>query len=590
MNRRKFTLLHLGSDDLCYYLKDDMLKAHENIARMVDTMGEFITLKFLDGTVRQYKSGTPLLAIARDLQTEERFPAVAAKVNNDLKDLQSCVKEDCSIEFIGLSTDPGIKVYQRSLTFIMIIAAAELFPDGEITVEHSLSRGLYCELHIGRDITAQDVADIKQRMAEIIEADIPIVRRSYPIQEAIQLFDAAGRTEKVKLLKQLKREKVSIYYCGDKYDYFYGTMVPSTSYLKIFDLQYYKPGLILRFPEKENPFELPGFIEQPKLAKIFSESEQWAKILRCDYVATLNDIVHQGNSGELIRIAEALHEKKIAQIADFIAEHSREVRVILVAGPSSSGKTTFAQRLGIQLRVNGLRPVPISIDDYFVDRDYTPRDEYGNYDFETIDAIDLELFNEHLHELLQGKEVKLPSYNFTIGKREYKGRSIQIEKNQPLIIEGIHGLNERLTRAVSKDNKVKIYISALTQLAIDSHNRIPTTDTRLIRRIVRDSQFRAHDALSTLKLWASVRRGEDRNIFPFQEEADIMFNSALIYELAVLKKYAQPLLEKVNADQPEFSEAMRLLNFLAYFEDIQDEEVPSNSILREFIGNCCFYR
>lgn len=553
-------------------------------------MGELVAVQFMNGTVKRYECGTPLLTIAREFESQEGIPIVAAKVNNDLKDLQSSVKVDSIIEFVNLSTDPGIKVYQRSLTFIMTVAVEELFPAGEITVEHSLSRGFYCELHIDRDITVDDVVNIKQRMAEIIEADIPIVRRSYPIQEAIQLFEAAGRTEKVKLLKQLKREKVSIYYCGDKYDYFYGTMVPSTAYLKLFDLQYYSPGFILRFPEKERPFEIPEFIEQPKLAKIFRESEQWAKILRCDYVATLNEYVYKENSAEIIRVAEALHEKKIAQIADFIAEHSREVRVILVAGPSSSGKTTFAQRLGIQLRVNGLRPVPISIDDYFVNRDFTPRDEYGQYDFETIDAIDLELFNEHLSELLQGKEVQLPSYNFTTGQREYKGRSIQIEKNQPLIIEGIHGLNEKLTRAVPKDNKVKIYISALTQLSIDSHNRIPTTDTRLIRRIVRDNQFRAHDALNTLKLWASVRRGEDRNIFPFQEEADIMFNSALIYELAVLKKYAQPLLEKITADQPEFSEARRLLNFLVYFEDIQDEEVPSNSILREFIGNCCFYR
>ena len=553
-------------------------------------MGDLLTVRFTDGTSRRYECGTSLLTIAHEISSAKNVPIVAAKVNNDLKDLQSGIKEDCTVEFLDISTDPGIKVYQRSLTFVLVTAAAEVFPAGTITVEHSLNRGLYCELHIDRDITTEDVDKIRKRMKALIEADIPIIRRSYPIQEAIQLFEAAGRTEKVKLLKQLKREKVSIYYCGDSYDYFYGTMVPSTSYLQVFDLVFYRPGLILRFPEKERPSELPPYIEQPKMARIFREAEQWAKILRCDYVASLNDYVHMGDSADLIRVAEALHEKKIAQIADYIAEHTKEVRVILVAGPSSSGKTTFAQRLSIQLRVNGVRPVPISIDDYFVDRSQTPRDEFGDYDFETIEALDLELFNNDLTKMLEGEDVQLPSYNFTTGKREYRGRSIRLAKDQPLIIEGIHGLNERLTSAVSRDHKVKIYISALTQLSIDSHNRIPTTDTRLIRRIVRDSQFRAHDALATLKLWASVRRGEDRNIFPFQEEADIMFNSALIYELAVLKKYAKPLLEQVTAEASEFSEAKRLLNFLEYFEEIPDAEVPANSILREFIGDCCFYR
>lgn len=553
-------------------------------------MGETVTLHLTDGTFKQYERGTSLLTIARDFQTTGSIPIVAAKVNNDLKDLQYIISEDCTVEFVDLSTEPGIKVYQRSLTFVMIAAVAEIFPAGEVTVEHSLSRGLYCEIHAEREITEQDVDQIKQKMQQIIDTAVPIIRKSYPIHEAVQLFEAAGRLEKVKLLKQLKREKVSIYYCGELYDYFYGTMVPNTSYLQVFDLAFYKPGLILRFPEKEKPWEIPEFIEQPKMARVFREAEHWAKIMNCDYVATLNEQIQHGESADIVRIAEALHEKKIAHIADFIAENSREVRVILVAGPSSSGKTTFAQRLGIQLRVNGVKPVPISIDDYFVNRCHTPRDEYGNYDFETIEALDLELFNQHLTGLLDGREVQLPSYNFTTGQREYKGRAIRIEKNQPLIIEGIHGLNERLTSSVPKDHKVKIYISALTQLSIDSHNRIPTTDTRLIRRIVRDNQFRAHNALNTLKLWPSVRRGEDRNIFPFQEEADIMFNSALIYELAVLKKYAEPLLQEVTEDQAEFLEASRLLNFLAYFEDIPDEDVAFNSILREFIGSSCFFK
>ncbi|MCX7780987.1 MAG: nucleoside kinase [Negativicutes bacterium] len=553
-------------------------------------MGEYVSVQFMDGTVKQYPCGTTLLEIAGEVQPLHTAPIVAAKVNNDLKDLQSRINHDCRVDFVDLTTDAGIKVYQRSLAFVMITAAQDVFPEGEVTVEHSLSKGFYCELHLGREISAEDVMKIKRRMQELIAGNIPIVRCSYPLEEAIRLFESKGRPEKVKLLKQLKRDKVSIYYCGNAYDYFYGTMAPNTSYLKVFDLTYFAPGFILRFPEKEQPDKLPAFVAQPKLARVFREAEQWAKILHCDYVATLNEHVQSGQGGDIVRIAEALHEKKIAQIADYIAEHQREARVILVAGPSSSGKTTFAQRLSIQLRVNGLRPVPISIDDYFIDRDRTPRDEAGNYDFENIEAIDLELFNQDITSLLRGEMVELPSYNFTKGEREYKGRRIRIDQDQPLIIEGIHGLNERLTEAVPREQKVKIYISALTQLSIDSHNRIPTTDTRLIRRIVRDSQFRAHDALATLKLWPAVRRGEDRNIFPFQEEADIMFNSALIYELGVLKKYAEPLLGQVQQEQPEYSEARRLLNFLEYFADIADEEVPANSILREFIGNCCFYR
>ncbi len=414
------------------------------------------------------------------------------------------------------------------------------------------------------------------------------MRKRLPTSAAIKLFAGTGHPEKAKLLKMLNRETVSIYYCEEVYDYFYSSLVPSTGYLKVFGLKYYPPGFILRFPARENPRELPAFVDQPKLARIFGEAEQWGKILNCGYVSTLNDYIEENSVKDIIRVAEALHEKKIAQIADYIAEHRREVRIILVAGPSSSGKTTFAERLSVQLRVNGVRPVPISLDDYFVDRAYTPRDEQGNYDFEDIEALDLELFNKHLTELLAGREVVLPAYNFMTGEREYRGRKIRIKADQPLIIEGIHGLNERLTQAIDKERKVKIYISALTQLSIDNHNRIPTTDTRLIRRIVRDSQFRNNNAGKTLQIWPSVRRGEERNIFPFQEEADIMFNSALIYELAVLKKYAEPLLEQVPPDSQVYPEARRLLKFLAFFRLGDETEVPTNSILREFIGNSCF--
>ena len=553
-------------------------------------MGEIISVRFSNGQTCQYPKGVTVLDMSQEEAGKRLSPIVAAKVNNELWDLQIPVEKDSVVEFLDLHSDEGIKVYQRSLTFVLVTAAAELFPDSEITVEHSLSKGLYCELHRGaQEGSEQDVAALEKRMEQIIAEDRPIIRKVITLQQAIELFEGAGRMEKVKLLSQRSLEYVNIYYCGHTFDYFYGTMVPRTGYLQKFGLKFYPPGLILRFPEKENPADLPPFQEHPKLAKVFLEAEQWGKIMHCGYVGDLNEYNETDQLTDIIRVAEALHEKKVAQIADFISEHRKEVRVILVAGPSSSGKTTFAQRLTIQLRVNGVRPVPISLDDYFVNRDNTPRDDKGNYDFEAIEAIDLELFNEHLTRILAGEEVKIPSYNFITGVREYRGHTIRINKDQPLIIEGIHGLNERLTCSITKEHKVKIYISALTQLSIDNHNRIPTTDGRLIRRIVRDSQFRSHDALRTLQMWPSVRRGEERNIFPFQEEADIMFNSALIYELAVLKDCAAALLEKVEPHEEVYSEARRLLSFLAYFKSAESNHIPPNSILLEFVGNSCFY-
>ncbi|MBP2654353.1 MAG: udk [Firmicutes bacterium] len=539
---------------------------------------------------REYECGTSLLSICHEFQSLFPTNIVAAKVNNIVKDLNSILTDNCTIDFLDMTTTEGMRVYQRSLVFVLVAAARELYPEGEVTVEHSLSKGLYCELHFGREVVAKDICKLEECMRKIIAANLSFVRKKVAKDDALELFKASGQPEKVRLLEQLARDSASIYYCGDVYDYFYGTMVPGTGYLKLFEIRHCAPGIILRFPEKERPDELPEFVEQPKLAKIFHEAEEWGRVLRCGYVGALNQAVQENKIDEIVRVAEALHEKKLAQIADYIAGHRKEVRVILVAGPSSSGKTTFAKRLNVQLRVNGVRPESISLDDYFVDRGLTPRDENGNYDFESIEALDLELFNEHLVRLLKGENVKIPTYNFIVGQREYRGHTLQLEPDQPVIIEGIHGLNERLTKAVGHDQKVKIYISAITQLSIDNHNRIPTTDTRLIRRIVRDSQFRAHDALQTLQLWPSVRRGEERNIFPFQEEADIMFNSALIYELGVLKSYAEPLLKEVTSDKSEYSEAMRLLNFLSFFRSINIDEVPSNSILREFLGKSCFYK
>lgn len=536
-----------------------------------------------------YEKGICLKKVSEDFQKFYQSPVVAAKVNHIVKDLQSCLDEDVILDFVELNSEWGIKIYQRSISFLLIAAVKECMPSAEVTVEHSLGNGLFCELHLGRPICQADVDQLESHMRQIIAQDRPILKQALLKEEAILLFEKSGQKEKAQLIRNLEREKVSIYYCGDVYDYLYGPMIFSTGQLQLFALTLYKSGLIVRVPQKGRVDIVPSFVEQEKLANIFAEAEQWAGILHCNYVEHLNGYTRRKDISDIIRVSEALHEKKFAQIADFISKHIDQVRLISIAGPSSSGKTTFAQRLRIQLRVNGIVPETISLDDYFMDRIYTPRDEKGNYDFEALEALDIELFNEHLVLLLRGEEVEIPYYNFITGTREWRGNVIQLKRNQPIIIEGIHGLNERLTQKVPRENKFKIYISALTQLAIDGHNRIPTTDTRLIRRIVRDYHFRGSNALKSLRQWPAVRHGEEKNIFPYQEEADVMFNSALIYELGVLKKYAEPLLQKVEPKEAEYAEAVRLLDFLAYFEAIEDErEIPVNSILREFIGKSCF--
>lgn len=514
---------------------------------------------------------------------------LAVRINHEVKHLNTPLTADAKVEFLDVATMDGNKIYQRTLSMVLVAAMKELYPCGEVGVEHSLSGGLYCTLSLGRTVQEEDVRALEQRMREIVAQRRPIFKKILPRQEAIILFAAENQPTKVRLLESLEREIVSLYYCGDTHNYFYGVMAPNTAQVPLFALQPYHEGFVMLFPSRERPGEVPVFVDHPKLAQVFQEAEAWGNILECDNVGSLNGHLASGQTAPLVRIAEALHEKKIAQIADFIAEHRQQVRLILIAGPSSSGKTTFAQRLNIQLRVNGVKPLSISLDDYFVNREYTPIDEEGKPDFESIDAIDLKLFNHHLGCLLAGEEVETPSFNFHTGRREVNGKRLRIAANQPLIVEGIHGLNERLTQAVPRQNKIKVYISALTQLSLDQHNRIPTTDARLLRRIARDHQFRSHDALATLRIWPSVRRGEERNIFPYQEEADVMFNSALIYELAMLRKHVQPLLEAIGPGYSEYSEAKRLLSFLAYFHDVEDTLVPANSILREFIGGSCFH-
>ena len=540
-------------------------------------------------TGKIYSATMKLEEISKDFQQFHQAPIVAAKIDNILKALQSPIGQYQSLVFVDMTSEDGIKVYRRSVMFLLIIAIHELFEDADLIVEHSINKGLYCEVHGDRLLNERDIETIERRMRKIIAEKRKISKRTLPKADAVRLFKQTGQIEKANLIASLQQETVSIYCCGEFYDYLYGPMLPSTESLDLFAIDYYKPGLIVRTPERDDPTQVSELLEQSKLAAVFSEAQNWAKILHCDYVSDLNRYNKNKVMGDIIRISEALHEKKIGQIADFITGNIQKIRLILIAGPSSSGKTSFAQRLRVQLRVNGIEPISISLDDYFLDRNFTPRNEKGEYDFEALGALDVELFNQHLLKLLAGETVEIPYYNFVTGKREWHNHLLQVGETQPIILEGIHGLNEELTKSIERAAKFKIYISALTQMAIDGHNRIPTTDARLIRRMVRDHQSRGAYALKTIKQWPDVRAGEEKNIFPYQEEADVMFNSALIYELGILKKYATPLLEKVSPDVPEYSEAIRLLDFLEYFNDIYaEEDIPNNSILREFIGKSCF--
>lgn len=527
--------------------------------------------------------------LASRFQPAYKAQIVAAIVNNELKELHHKLEETgTTLRFVDLTSEDGIRIYQRSLSFVFIRATMEIFYGCKVKVHHSLSKGLYCEFDYNRPLTVEDIGQIRQRMQEIIDRNEPFLKETVSTEVATRLFNQHGMDAKEKLMKYRRHEYIHLYTLGWLRDYFYGYMVPSTGYLKLFGLIPYDKGVILQHPTKYSPSSLPEFEEHRQLAKIYSEAEEWAHILDISYVANLNERIESNLQGELIQVAEALHEKKVAQIADLITE--KGARVVLIAGPSSSGKTTFAHRLMVQLRVNGLKPITLSTDDYFVDREKTPLDEDGNFDFESIDSVNVEQFNEVLTRLLEGEAVSMPIFNFKLGKQEFPGKILQIGPKQPIIIEGIHGLNDRLTAMIPKDEKFKIYISALTSLNVDDHNRIPTTDTRLIRRIVRDSKYRGHSAKRTISMWPSVRRGEERNIFPYQESADAMFNSALPYELAVLKRYADPLLREIGADEPEYSEAKRLLKFLHYFLVIEDEDlIIQTSIIKEFIGGSCFH-
>lgn len=548
-------------------------------------------MRWEKGMGREIPAEMTLLELAQEVQKKGEPLIVAARVDNVLRDLQTPVGDFHTIELVDTRSEFGRRIYRRSVVFLLIMAVRELYSETEVVVQFTAHKGLYCAIQSPFDMTESVVLELEQRMREIVAENRPIVKKRLQREEVVQLFKKSEQIEKANLVMSLETEKASLYYCGEFYDYLFGPMVSATGVLDKFALDAMPGGVLLRTPEPSAPEIVPAFKEQPKFGSILMEAERWASVLHCDYVSDLNRYIRRGEVADIIHVSEALHEKKIAEIADHIASNIKELRLILIAGPSSSGKTSFAQRLRIQLRVNGIEPVSISLDDYFRNWEDTPRTKDGAYDFENIGALDVELFNDHLVRLLNGEEVILPHYNFLTGKREVGSEHLSIAPTSPLIVEGIHGLNEALTASVPRGKKFKIYISALTQLNIDAHNRIPTTDARLLRRMVRDYQFRGAYALKTLRQWPDVRAGEEKNIFPFQEEADAMFNSALIYELAVLKRYAVPLLEMVPRDVPEYTKANRLLDFCRCFSDITEEyDIPNNSLLREFIGKSIFFK
>ncbi len=515
---------------------------------------------------------------------------MACKISNEVKSLDDAkLKKDCNFDIVDYTTADGSRIYVRGLTFIMLKAFGEVYPELKITVNYSLGHSVYCEAEDGAEITYEMIENVEKRMREIVNEDIHFEKRVLTIEEAKNLYEKDGRDDKLGIIGNRMKSHVSVYACGETINYFYGVMPLSTGVIKYFDIMNYEKGFIIVYPRRSNPTVVERIAETKKLYTTFDDYDRLHKALNVANVSELNAWVKSGKIADLIRISEALHEKKLANIADMIAS-DREKRIVLIAGPSSSGKTTFAQRLGIQLRVNGIEAVTLSMDNYFVNREENPRDEDGNYDFECLEAIDVKLFNEQLTALLNGEEVSLPTFDFATGTRQYLGNFARLKENQVLVIEGIHGLNEKLTESIPRSKKFKIYISALTALNIDDYNRISTTDSRLLRRMLRDSKYRRHSATATLKMWPSVRRGEEKYIFPYQEEADVMFNSSLVYEIAVLKTYVEPLLADVGRDEPEFSEAKRLYEFLGYFLPIEKDDIPINSIIREFIGGGCFYR
>ncbi len=540
---------------------------------------------------REFPEGTSLIEIYNQLGLNMPYGPVSAKVNNKVENLNFRVYYNKDIEFLDITSASGMRTYVRSLCFILVKAVDDLYPCGTISLEHPVSKGYFCKLHIDRTIGLDDVSRIKKRMQEIINDDLPITRYEQRTEEVIKIFQERGMTDKVKLLSTSGQLYSFYYKLGETLDCYYSSLVPSTGYIKKFDIVKYYDGLLLQIPNRNNPDKIEELIKQEKMLEVFQEHHRWNEILGISTVGDFNIACNEGHAIDLINVSEALQERKIVKIADEISARQNgdnRIKIILISGPSSSGKTTFSKRLSIQLMTNGLKPYPISLDDYFVNRDNTPLDENGNHDFESLYAVDLPFFKKQLETLLEGGEVELPKFNFTSGMRESSGTKFRLEDNMILILEGIHALNPELTPNIPADNKYKIYVSALTTILLDKHNYIPTTDNRLLRRIIRDYKYRGNSAEATISRWPSVRAGEEKWIFPYQENADAMFNSALLFELAVIKDHIEPILRKVPNSSPEYSEAHRLLHFLSYFVSIRDTELPPTSLLREFLGGSSF--
>ena len=538
---------------------------------------------------KEYPLGVTLEEIKNDLGIKLDSPVVGALVNHKVKELSFAVVKSKNIRFIDYSHPDGVRLYVRSLLFVLYAAVKEVFPLANLKIMHGISNGYYCEFeNLDQAITDSDIFSIKSEMDRIIEMDLPFEKKGLPTQLAVEILQSQGLVHKAQLFSQQGTLFSYINFLGKHANYFYGHLLPSTGYLKHYGIRAHYDGILIQVPKQSNFSKLRKVFPQDKLFDIFQEHKDWAEILNVSNIGSLNKFTEDGRSGDIIKISEALHEKKVAEIANMIFERRNNVRIVLIAGPSASGKTTFSKRLAVQLSVNGLRPYMISLDDYFVDRERTPLDEHGEYDFESLRAIDVEYFNEQLLQLFAGKTIELPKFDFALGHRVKSGKKLKLEPADILIVEGIHGMNPNLVPHIKPENAFKIFLSALTQISFDNHNYIPTTDNRLIRRMIRDSKYRGYSAADTIKRWPSVRKGEDKNIFPYQENADVMFNSALIYELAVLKKYAEPLLKSVPECMSEYCETNRLLKFMSYFHAIDDTEIPPTSVIREFLGGSSF--
>ncbi|MBO7417833.1 MAG: nucleoside kinase [Bacteroidaceae bacterium] len=544
-----------------------------------------------NGKILEFPAGCDLLDIFPATEVELPYPVISARVNNVTEGLNFKVYNNKDVEFLDVRDPSAMRTYVRSLCFVLYKAVSELFPDSELFLRHPVSNGYYCSLEIGRPITVEDVNSIKTKMKEIVAADMPFQRVDCQAEEAKRVFLEKGRNDKVKLLETSGKLYTYYHKLGDTVDSYYGNLVPSTGVLSLFDIVKYYDGLLLRIPSRTNPEKLDDIVKQEKMLDVFREHLRWNHILNMETVGDLNNACQKGYATQIINVAEALQEKKIAHIAEQIYQRTAEgkpVKLVLISGPSSSGKTTFSKRLSVQLLTNGIIPYPISLDNYFLPRVETPKDEKGDYDYESIYALDLQLFNDQMQAILRGEEVELPYYNFQTGLREYRGQKLRLRENMVLVMEGNHGLNPELTPQIPDENKFKIYVSALTTIALDRHNWIPTTDNRLVRRIVRDFNYRGYSAQQTIARWQSVRAGEDKWIFPFQENADAMFNSALWFEFAAFRSHVEPILGMVPQNCREYAEAYRLLKFLKYFYAIRDNEIPHTSLIREFIGGSSF--